>query len=185
MPLALQILYYPVVDGGDPPPAQFRFPSLKEFSGRFEGDYLTSDDLPHIAERYLEPSSMHDPRCAVLRADLTGVAPAVVITAEVDPLRDEGKAYTDKLLATGVVTHFRCFEGTFHPFMSFPVPQRAEAIEISVAALRIAFGLGCRDAGLGNTTSCQESLPRTGNDLVYPWPGSMCTKSAAEQVLPL
>ena len=109
---------------------------------------------------------MHDTRFAVLRADLTGIAPAVVITAEVDPLRDEGKAYADKLLATGVATHFKFFQGTFHPFMSFPVPQRAEAIDISVAALRTAFGLDCRDRWLNKAMTCHESLPRIRNGLV-------------------
>ena len=140
-PLALQLLYYPAVDVYDPGSPDF--PSYKEFSTRdAEGALLTTDDAMKMMNMYFtDQSEARDTRFAVLRADLAGLPPAVILTAEVDPLRDEGKAYADKLKAAGVPTEYKLMEGTMHGFMSFPVPQNAEGMMISVAALRAAFGL--------------------------------------------
>jgi acetyl esterase len=51
-------------------------------------------------------------------ADLAGVAPAIVVTAGFDPLRDEGDAYAQRLRAAGVATIHRRHDGFVHAFAS-------------------------------------------------------------------
>ena len=73
------------------------FPSQTEFGPDSEG-LLTTEGLEWCFKHYMADEEQRtDPRFAVLRADLEGVPPALVLTAEVDPLRDEGRAYAEKL----------------------------------------------------------------------------------------
>ena len=73
--------------------------------------------------------------------DLSGVAPALTITAGFDPLVDEGKAYADKLSAAGVASEYKCFEGTIHGFVSFPgaLEAGAEALDYLSGKLKAAL----------------------------------------------
>ena len=52
---------------------------------------------------------------------MSGLPPALVVTTGNDVLRDEGKAYADRLRAAGVPVDYVCFDGSIHAFMSFPV----------------------------------------------------------------
>ena len=80
---------------------------------------------------------------APLRADdLSGLPPALVMTASHDPLYDDGLAYAEKLKAAGVQTDYRNYEGHIHGFWTATkrMDVAAEAQATACAALRQAFG---------------------------------------------
>jgi acetyl esterase len=133
--VAAQLLIYPGTDmGGLYASAQenSRFPSRTENA---DGYFTTLALMRWCADCYLpDKRSSFDWRASPLRArSLTGVAPAVVCTAEFDPLRDEGEAYADALLAAGVATYRRhgpgMIRGYFEMGDSWPA-ARAEAARV-------------------------------------------------------
>jgi acetyl esterase len=108
--LALQLLEVPVADMSAGSAAH---PSLALYGEGFGLDRTGIDAfvaayLPDAADRELPYAS---PLCA---ADLAGLAPAHVVTAELDPLRDGGEAYARRLEQAGVTTTVRRFEGQTH-----------------------------------------------------------------------
>jgi acetyl esterase len=74
-------------------------------------------------------------------ANVAGLAPAFVVTAGFDPLRDEGEAFARKLLAAGVAVRHVCYTDMIHAFVSFAggIEAGMEAIEESAGELRKAF----------------------------------------------
>ena len=91
---------------------------------------LDADDARWFAEQWVpDPALRADPRVSPLReTDLGGLAPAIVVTAEHDVLRDEGNAYATALAAAGVPVTHRCEAGLVHGFLSLDVisPVAAE-----------------------------------------------------------
>jgi len=85
-----------------------------------EGYYLTSDAMRWFYDHYLnDPAEGDDPRVSPLRAaDLAGLPPAFVLTAEYDPLRDQAIAYADALHGAGNLVAMTMYEGLFHGFFS-------------------------------------------------------------------
>lgn len=118
-------------------------PSAREHS---EGALLTTEDMRFFWSAYLGAhGDVDDPDASPLRAPvLAGLAPALVVTAECDPLRDEAELYAARLAEAGVdVTSVR-FGGMFHGFFGFP--ERLEAASATLATvaafLRARIGQG-------------------------------------------
>lgn len=109
--IRFQLLIYPVTDH------EFTSLSMEENA---QGYYLTRDAMRWFYDHYLnEPDEGDDPRVSPLRgADLAGLPPAFVLTAEYDPLRDQGIAYADALHGAGNLVAMTMYEGLFHGFFS-------------------------------------------------------------------
>ena len=107
LPLKAQLLLYPSTDF-----TETDYPSRVENA---EGFFLTLDGMRWFEAHYAADPA--DARASVLcHPDLTGVAPAVVATAECDPLRDEGEAYAAALQQAGVPVVARRYDGLIHGF---------------------------------------------------------------------
>jgi acetyl esterase len=130
-----QLLFYPVIA------PDFETASYRENA---QGYFLTREAMMGFWGHYLRsPQDAGDPRANLLRArELKGLAPATVVTAEFDPLRDEGELYAARLAAAGVSAELRRFEGQIHGFLSFAHRMQAgrDALAFAAARLRGAFG---------------------------------------------
>ncbi len=106
-----QLLFYPGVD------LTCSYPSHDTFA---EGYLLDKPLIDWFRSHYLsDPALASDPRASPLFAgSLAGVAPAYVATAGFDPLRDEGRAYADRLEQAGALLGYECFQGLVHGFLS-------------------------------------------------------------------
>ena len=94
-----------------------------------DGLFLTAEDMRWYWGHYLgDPQHGDEPTASVLRADLHDMPPALVITAELDPLRDEAESYAARLVEAGGTAVVQRFDGMIHAFpvlTAFPVEQAA------------------------------------------------------------
>lgn len=91
--------------------------SYRQFA---EGHFLTLQDMRFFVRSYVGAADPADPRLSPLRAsDFTGLPAASIVTAECDPLRDEGEAYGARLAEAGVKAEVRRYAGQVHPFIVF------------------------------------------------------------------
>jgi cation diffusion facilitator CzcD-associated flavoprotein CzcO/acetyl esterase/lipase len=129
-----QLLLTPVTDGDRGRPSYIE---------NGEGFVLTADLMAWFWDHYADEADRAHPTAAPLRGTLAGLPPAVVVTAEFDPLRDEGDAYADALAAAGVpVRHIRA-RGHIHTSVTMVdavisgAPVRAEMAE-ALSSIRLA-----------------------------------------------
>jgi acetyl esterase len=136
VPLRYQLLVYPVTDlrGGTP-----------SYEANGEGYLLTKGSMEWFHGHYVggTDASADDPRLSpLLQPDdvLRAAPPGLVITAEFDPLRDEGEAYASRLNALGVPTTSVRFGGQIHAFFGMPgIADGATAVTLAGSALRTAL----------------------------------------------
>ena len=101
-----QLLVNPITD------SDFERQSYREYA---KGYILTQSLMRWFWDNYIDKYDRNDPRVAPLRAnDLSNLPPAMIVTCEFDPLRDEGAAYADALRASDVPVNYLCCEGQVH-----------------------------------------------------------------------
>lgn len=122
-PLRHQALVYPAVD------LTLSSPSI---AARPDAPVLPRRNIERFLELYLQGSDLGpaDPAVSPLFADLADLAPALVLTADNDPLEDDGERYAEALRAAGVATRYTRYEGVPHGFLSFPgvAPNARQAL---------------------------------------------------------
>ncbi|SDI54731.1 alpha/beta hydrolase fold [Natribacillus halophilus] len=132
--LAYQLLIYPSTGAG------MATESQRE-NGK--GYFLTTDMMTWFADKYFNSfDELQNPYAVPLKAeDLSGLPPALVITAEFDPLRDEGKMYAEELKKAGVDVTYTCYDGMIHGFVSMDafISKGKDAIAQAANALRDVF----------------------------------------------
>jgi acetyl esterase len=130
-PIALQVLVYPSVDvGGD-------WPSKQENAN---APILSAKDVENTPRLYLRGTDVDrkHPYVSPLYADHDGLPPALVQTAQYDPLRDEGGAYAAALRDAGVEVRLTNYVGAVHGYASLPgiAPAAGQALAEAVDAVR-------------------------------------------------
>ncbi len=133
-PARLQVLIYPATD------MRALAPSHRTNG---QGYMLTSDSIAWYRGHYIaDEAQWSDWRASPLLAeDLSGLPPALVLTAGFDPLRDEGLQYADALSRAGVPTQYVCFERQIHGFITMGrvIDEANTALALCAAALRRAL----------------------------------------------
>jgi acetyl esterase len=139
VPLRFQMLIYPVTDCRC---------ITASYTENASGYFLTAAGMSWFIDHYLcgGHGSPEDPRVSPLLADdaiVRATPPALVITAEFDPLRDEGDQYAKRLADLGVMTTHVRFNGMFHGFFSLPefIDDAKAAHALAAQALVSAIAL--------------------------------------------
>jgi acetyl esterase len=138
LPLSLQLLLYPALD------STMSTASWRDFG---EGYYLTASQMEWYWRQYVaDPAELVLPEVSPSQeSDLRGLAPALVVTAECDLLRDEAEAYAGRLRQSGVPTRLLRFSGQIHGFLSLgaALPEVQQA-KLAIASL-VGATLGASD----------------------------------------
>jgi acetyl esterase len=131
--IAGQLLVYPVT--------QLRAPLRGSMVANAEGYFLRARDVAWFDDMYLGDSQAHTHPYAspLLAASLGGLAPALVITAEFDPLRDQGEDYARRLRQAGVAVTLSRYDGAFHAFFGMPADIGRRAVSEAGQWLRARF----------------------------------------------
>lgn len=133
-PITFQLLIYPVTD--------YYLPGTASYVSNAEGYFLTRDSMAWFWQHYISVADdLDNPYLNPLRAkDVSRLPPAYIVTAEFDPLRDEGEAYAQRLREAGVPIQARRYNGMIHGFFTMvglidqSKPALAEAASVLEAA---------------------------------------------------
>ncbi len=138
--LAFQLLIYPATD--------MMMVTVSSQTVR-EGVPLTSSTMKWFIDHYLrDPADGLDWRASPLRAaSLAGTAPALVLTASGDPLRDEGIAYAERLEREGVRVKLLHFSDQVHGFLSMGRIIRASDVSLQIMAAVLKQALSRKESG--------------------------------------
>jgi acetyl esterase/lipase len=138
-PLVFQLLWYPSTTG------DMTLPSMTENA---DGPILDRDVVAAFLHWYLppgidisEPAKLPPTLAPANTADMSGLPPAFIGTAEYDPIRDDGARYAELLKAAGVPVELRNEQTLVHGYVRFAlvVPAAAEATSRGLAALKAAL----------------------------------------------
>jgi len=131
---AAQLLIYPATDLLD------RHPSYRLFA---DGFFLTAAEMDWYTNHYLpDRDAARNPQASpLLAADLSGLPPAIVLTAGFDPLRDEGEAYAQRLEEAGVRVRSRRYAGLIHGFANMTSVSRAGRLAMQEGAAALCAAL--------------------------------------------
>ncbi|MDB4937517.1 MAG: Alpha/beta hydrolase fold-3 domain protein [Labilithrix sp.] len=154
-PPACQMLVYPAVDRTRP------YPSIELFA---EGFFLTRASIDWFHRQYSGAPGVHDrdPRLGPLHAEShADLAPALVVTAGFDPLRDEGEAYAAALQAAGTTTVLRRFDALIHGFFNMVgvSPACRDAVIEIAGVTRALFAIGAAQSRRATSSSPRASQP--------------------------
>lgn len=132
--LVYQLLVYPITD---------YMPDVPSYRENGEGYYLTRADMAWFWNHYLgNEAEGKNPYASPLQAtSLNGLPSAMIITAEYDPLRDEGELYANRLKEAGIPTTLIRYPGMIHGFvrMRGAIDQAKKALDDIAKQLRLAF----------------------------------------------
>lgn len=131
--LVFQLLIYPSTGAGP----------TKSFEENGEGYFLTKELMAWFRNHYMNrpEDAKHPYFSPYLYQNASGLPPAFIITAEYDPLRDDGKAYAEKLKNAGVDVQYAEYKGMIHGFvtMASVIDKGKTALQDAAAALKKAF----------------------------------------------
>jgi len=129
VPVIVQAPIYPAADLSE------THPSYAQFA---EGYLLTRKSMEWFADAYA--ADLSHARGSPMKGDLAGMPPAVIVTASLDPIRDQGRAYAAALIEKGVAVTYREALGTIHGFITLrkAVPSAAGDVTAYLLALKAA-----------------------------------------------
>ena len=137
--ISYQVLFIPATDASVDTASYHAFATDR---------FLSRDFMKYGWDRYAaDPKTRDNPYVSPLRAsikELTGLPPALIITAENDPLRDEGEAYARKLKEAGVDVNAVRYNGTIHDFVLLnalhPLPSTQSALRLASEGIKAHIG---------------------------------------------
>ncbi|WP_235680456.1 alpha/beta hydrolase [Paenibacillus albicereus] len=157
-PIRGQALLYPAVDltGRGGPGAESQ-PSLRQNGRQY---MLTLRLLRQFADGYAPEELRMLPHVSPLLApDLGGLPPALVVTAELDPLRDQGRLYAERLRAAGGIAESRCYAGMIHDFTAMMpgwLPEAEHSLRLAAGFLKERLYVPAHGGSLAGTAASTE-----------------------------
>ena len=128
-----EVLVYPIASNDTASESYTKYADAKPLNKAMMA-WFVKNALP-------SPATAADPRVSLVKANLAGLPPTLIIGAELDPLQSDGKMLSDKLKDAKVDTDYKLYDGVTHEFfgMAAVVPQAKDAQELAISKLKSAF----------------------------------------------